>query len=129
MLLPRASLRARPAPSHGALLGIALAFAALAGAGCEETEGPDMSTGRVHGSVRDAESGATLKGVRVRFISDTLDEVEGRSNGEGHYSLQVESRTPHGRLEAKKGGYETRVVSVYLDAPEVRIDLRLNPEP
>jgi hypothetical protein len=123
---PRARRSVLRQVSGGA--GALLALTLLLGA-CDETKvGADTASARVHGTVRDAASGKRLKGVRVAYTADTLEQFKDKSDEDGEYSLLVDSRALHGRIEARKDGYAARVVSVYLDAQEVRIDVDLNRE-
>ncbi len=78
--------------------------------------------------VRDSRSGKALKGVSLHFQSDTLDEAADKSDDDGDYSLAVSTDSRNGRVEAKKSGYETRIVSVYFDDDDVQIDIALNPK-
>lgn len=79
----------------------------------------------LHGTVRDGESGKRLSGVQVEFLSDTLERASDVTNSEGNFRLDAHSLTPNGRLTASKSGYETRVVSVFLDDADVSIDIEL----
>jgi hypothetical protein len=64
----------------------------------------------------------------VEFTSDTLDRGSDKTNADGHYSLFVDSRVLRGRIEVSKSGYQTTVVSVYLDDEDMRVDVDLPPD-
>jgi hypothetical protein len=107
-------------------LGWLLAAALLAsGCGSDETD-PDANQSRLHGTVRDAISGDGIKGVKVRFVSDTLDEASDTTDGDGRYGIDVATDSDQGHLEASKAGYLKRIVPVYLDAASVEIDIELD---
>jgi hypothetical protein len=101
----------------------ALLLACALGTGCGEEA--DGAVGQIHGTVRNAESGKVIRGARVTFTADTLESAADKTNDEGHYTISVESRSVRGRVEVSKAGYETRVVSVFLDDVEVDIDVNL----
>lgn len=113
-------------PVRKRVVGLALLLLTLAGAACGDDVEPS-EPGYIEGTVRDEQSGDRLKGARLVFTSDTLESGEGRSNKDGKYALLVETRTPRGRLRVSKKGYEPRVVSVFLDADRVQIDVDLAP--
>jgi len=95
--------------------------------GCgDPDESADQARG-LHGVVRDATTGDSLKGVTVTFRSDTLDEASDTTDGDGEYMITVATDSKKGRVEAKKAGYETGVVSVYFDDDAVAVDIELDP--
>ncbi len=104
-----------------------LALIVATAAGCKDGDvQADLADGvAVRGVVTDASSDKKLAGVKVTFTSDTLDTADDVTDGEGRFTLTVFSRTPKGRLVAKKSGYKSSTVSVYLDAPVVAADLTL----
>jgi hypothetical protein len=105
----------------------ALLAAALLSSSCGADDPERADTrGQVHGTVRDAQSGDAIKGVQVRFVSDTLDEASDTTDGDGRYRIDVVTDTDRGHLEATKSGYARRVVSVYLDDESVAIDIDLS---
>jgi hypothetical protein len=106
--------------------GWLLAAALLASSCGSDEPDPDDTRGRIHGTVRDAMTGNGIKGVKVRFLSDTLDEASDTTDGDGRYGIQVATDTDKGHLEATKAGYAKRVVSVYLDSESVAIDIDLS---
>lgn len=104
------------------LLGLAVAMS-----GCgDPDESADQARG-LHGVVRNATTGDGVKGVSVTFRSDTLDEASDTTDGDGEYMILVATDSQKGRVEAKKAGYETGVVSVYFDEDDVAVDIELNP--
>jgi hypothetical protein len=106
---------------------IACASCLLVAVGCGELDDAPDQERSLHGLVRDAVSGKGLKGVTIAFQSDTLDEADDKTDEEGDYRLLVSTDSLHARIEAKKSGYETRIVSVYFDREDVQIDIDLNP--
>lgn len=110
-----------------AKLSLAFALCAtISACGEEDDSVPDESRG-VFGVVTDGQSGKKLKGVTVAFTSDTLDKSDDTTNSDGEYRLTVATDSKNGRVEAKKSGYETRVVSVFFDSESVQVDLELTP--
>ncbi len=106
---------------------LALLMSLWAASGCGDPDAsPDQERG-LHGTVRDAVSGKRLQGVSVQFRSDTLDEAGDKSDEDGDYTIFVSTDARNGRIEAKKSGYETRVVSVYFDDEDVQVNIELNP--
>jgi hypothetical protein len=103
------------------------ALAALCALGCGDDDSAVGEQGSISGTVRDEATTARLKGVRVVFIADTLETFEGRTDEDGEYDILVESRSPNGRIEASKSGYQTKTVSVFLDDGTVQIDVDLPP--
>lgn len=94
--------------------------------GCADDAGGSEHAS-VHGTVRDGDSRKRLSGVKVEFESDTLDHTSDTTNSSGNFRLDAQSLTPEARLVASKAGYETRVVSVFLDSDDVSIDIELSP--
>jgi hypothetical protein len=107
--------------------GLVVAALTWVSAGCASDDDGTLH-GAVHGTVSDGSSGKRLKGVEVAFESDTLDDASDTSDGEGRFSINVSARTPSGRLTASKAGYETRIVSVFLDDGDVNVDIELEKE-
>jgi hypothetical protein len=112
-----------PRPACGRAFALALALAA----GCAGDDGAQAHAS-LHGTVRDSDSGKRLSGVHVEFESDTLEHAADTTDKDGSYALNVVSSAPTGRLTARKAGYETRVVSVFLDDAAVGLDLTLAPQ-
>lgn len=110
-------------------LRLALALCAALFSACEDSADsvPDESR-RVSGVVSDGVSGKELKGVTITFTSDTLDKADDKTNADGEYDLTVATDSRNGRIEAKKSGYDTRVVSVFFDDNAVEIDIELTPK-
>ncbi len=81
----------------------------------------------MHGVVRHGTTGDRLKGVAIAFRSDTLDEASDTTDDDGEYEIMVATDSLNGRLEAKKSGYETRIVSVFFDEGNVAVNIVLNP--
>jgi hypothetical protein len=106
----------------GRALALALLFACAAGCGGDE-KSPNDQHAQLHGTVRDRDTGKHLSGVKIVFLSDTLDMDSTTSGKNGGYSLDVSSDSDSGHLEASKSGYQQRVVSVYLDSHDVEIDI------
>jgi hypothetical protein len=104
--------------------GAALVCLGLLGSACAD-DGSAAINAALHGTVRDAETGARLSGVKIEFESDTLETLSDKTNSHGSYALNVDSDTPTGRLTASKAGYETGVVSVFLDDNNVAVDIVL----
>jgi hypothetical protein len=104
---------------------VALLLVCLAGACGDESE---EDHGLISGTVRDESTGERLKGVKVTFTSDTLEAQEDRTNSEGKYSIFVTTRTPNGRIQASKQGYQRKVVSAFVDSNDVQIDVALRPQ-
>jgi len=100
--------------------------AAISSCAEEDDRVPDESR-NVYGSVSDGQSGKRLKGVTIAFTSDTLDRASDTTDSDGKYSLTVATDSKKGRIEAKKSGYETRMVSVFFDTNSVQIDVELTP--
>lgn len=99
----------------------------VAASGCgDPDESADQARG-LHGVVRNATTGDGVKGVSVTFRSDTLDEASDTTDSDGEYMIVVATDSKKGRVEAKKAGYDTGVVSVYFDDDDVAVDLELNP--
>lgn len=109
-----------------ALIGAVLALSACLAPACGETEKTPDQERTVYGVVKDAVNGKRLKGVSIRFQSDTLDEATTKTDGDGEYTVPVKTDSLKGRIEAKKSGYQTRVSSVYFDDDDVQIDIELN---
>lgn len=104
------------------------ALIVLASYGCADDDGgpANPEDGVVlRGEVRDASTGSPIKDAKVIFRSDAHDEADDRTDREGRFVMTVFSRSDTGRIEARKGGYDTAVVSVYLDDADVRIDVDL----
>lgn len=99
----------------------------LVAVGCGDPDEALDQERTLHGVVRDAVNGKGLKGVTISFQSDTLDEADDKTDEDGDYMLFVGTDSLHGRIEAKKSGYETRIVSVYFDSEDVQVDVELNP--
>ena len=95
--------------------------------GCGKPKDTPDEERNLYGVVRNSMTGKELKGVSVSFRSDTLDEADDKTDDDGDYSLLVTTDAKNGRIEAKKSGYETRVVSVYFDDDAVQVDIELNP--
>ncbi len=114
-------------PALGHLVAASLVTLLLLSSSCDDGRdvAPDVAR-RVSGIVRDGLDGERLTGVRVRFVSDTLDEATSKSDGDGRYRIAVLSDTDKGRLEASRQGYATRVVSVYFDSTDVKLDIELS---
>jgi hypothetical protein len=84
--------------------------------------------GSVHGTVRDATNSKKLKGAKVVFVADTLEQAEDTTDGEGKFVIEVSASTPSGRVTASKTGYQTHTVSVFLDDGDVSVDIDLERE-
>jgi len=104
------------------LLGLAVAVS-----GCGDPDENTEQARGLHGVVRNATTGDGVKGVAVTFRSDTLDEASDTTDSDGEFMILVETESKKGRVEAKKAGYETGVVSVYFDEDDVAVDIDLNP--
>jgi hypothetical protein len=102
----------------------ALLCLSLLGSACADDDGAAINAA-LHGTVRDAETGKRLSGVKIEFESDTLEKLSDKTNSHGGYALNVDSATPTARLTASKAGYETGVVSVFLDDDNVAVDIAL----
>ena len=82
----------------------------------------------ISGSVTDARSNAPIARALVTFQSDALDHAETTSDGDGHFSLQVDVRegVEYGTVRASRDGYEPSVAqSVYFDAQPHVLSLKL----
>jgi hypothetical protein len=95
------------------------------GAGACADDDDGSLHGSVHGSVRDAMTQKALKGVKVAFVADTLEQAEDKTDEKGRFAIAVSAATPSGRLTAEKTSYETRTVSVFLDDGDVAVDIEL----
>ncbi|HKP64491.1 MAG TPA: hypothetical protein VJV78_47465 [Polyangiales bacterium] len=85
----------------------------------------------IEGSVIDEFTKDGLAGAKVRFVSDTLDEAETVTDGEGGFTLdvQVPEGVRFGTLEASREGYnDSKQVSVYFDGTAPRAELLLRPK-
>lgn len=72
-----------------------------------------------------------LGGAKVRFVSDTLDEAETVTEGDGRFTIDVEvpEGVRFGTLEASREGYnDSKQVSVYFDGTAPRAELVLRPK-
>jgi hypothetical protein len=118
--------RAVPGLRRARAGAILLCLGLLASA-CTDDDSASINAA-LHGTVRDAQTGKRLAGVKVEFESDTLETLSDTTNSEGSYALNVDSDTPTGRLTASKSGYETGVVSVFLDDANVAVDIVLTRE-
>jgi hypothetical protein len=107
--------------ARSALLFVTLTLGAAA---CADDDDGALH-GSVHGTVRDAMSQKVLKGVKVAFVADTLEQAEDKTDDKGRFAISVSAVTPSGRLTAEKAGYETRTVSVFLDDGDVAVDIEL----
>jgi hypothetical protein len=103
--------------------GILLCLLALGS--CGNDASGDELLGRVHGTVREADTRKAVKGARVRFLSDTLDEDTDTTDRDGTFRVSAVTDTANGRLEVTKRGYQKRIVSVYLDDESVNVDVDL----
>lgn len=106
----------------------AVVIAALVGASAGCADDGDALRGAVHGTVRDAADGKSIKGAEVAFLSDTLEEADDTTDAQGRFVINVAASTPSGRLTASKRGYQASTVSVFLDDGEVKIDIELERE-
>jgi hypothetical protein len=107
-------------------LGAALGLVAVLATGCAD-DGASSVHASLHGIVRDADTGKRVPGVKVEFVADTLEEGSDTTADDGSYALNVAAASETGRLTASKSGYESRVVSVFLDDADVAIDIVLTP--
>ncbi len=101
------------------------ALAGLCALGCGDDPESVGALGGIHGTVRDEATKARLKGAKVVFRSDTLETSEGRTDEDGAYELSIHTRSAKGRIEVTKSGYQTKIVSVFLDDTTVQIDVDL----
>ena len=108
-------------------LGAALGLAAVLAAACGDDGGSSVHAS-LHGIVRDADTAKRVSGVKVEFVADTLEMASDTTADDGSYALNVEAAAQTGRLTASKSGYESRVVSVFLDDADVAIDIVLTPK-
>ena len=120
--------RARGLPKRRRLWATAaLALAWVSASSCADDGGGDQRSS-LHGTVRDASTRKGVKGVSVTFLSDTLEQASDTSDGSGRFVIDAVSLVPRGKLTAEKAGYQTQVVSVFLDDEDVSIDLELERE-
>jgi hypothetical protein len=101
--------------------------AGLSGCAAEDSQAPESELA-LEGSVRDDLTGKRLSGARVIFVSDTLDETEARSEGDGHFSMIVEVREGErfGTLHAERDGYQkSPAQTVYFDGTARTVELRM----
>lgn len=118
---------ARGLPGGRRLWLVAALSLAFTAAACADDSGGDQRSS-LHGTVRDASTRKALKGVSVTFLSDTLEQASDSSDGSGRFVLDVVSSVATGKLTAEKAGYQTQVVSVFLDDGDVAIDMELERE-
>ena len=107
--------------------GLFAAVWLVASAGCSDDDGSTIHAS-LHGIVRDSDTGKRVAGVKVEFVADTLEQVSAKTDSDGSYALNVDTPSETGRLTASKSGYQSRVVSVFLDDADVAIDIVLTPE-
>ncbi len=94
---------------------------------CGCGEGPPTSAFELAGFVRAAGTETAVSGARVRFVSDTLYEVETTTNGDGFYEMTVETDAPFGQVRAEHAEYQPRETTVFFDSPSRRVDLIVRP--
>ncbi|MCA9602726.1 MAG: carboxypeptidase regulatory-like domain-containing protein [Myxococcales bacterium] len=116
--------RASPATCR-LVFGAAYALAVLCLAACDDGGNGVTTSYELSGKVTDAVSGKALKGVKVRFTSDTLYSDSTTTDEDGWYEMGVESDEPFGQVRAEKSGYAPAEATVYFDTKSRRIDIRM----
>jgi hypothetical protein len=100
--------------------------------GCGDSGAATASQRTISGEVRDAQSGHGIGGAVVEFSSDTLETAETSTDGDGHFSLEVEvgEGVLFGHVSARHRDYESAAaVSVYFDGTENVLDIELQRKP
>ena len=112
-----------PAVKFAIFLVFALASA------CSSDKSANLRGYHLSGRVVDDFSSSGLSGVRVELLMDTLYSASGSTDGDGDFSLGLQSDVPLGEVRATKSGYQTTASSVFFDTRERHMTLRLRPEP
>ena len=103
---------------------------ALAGA-CGGGEDAVVTQYQISGRVIDARTGAAIANAEVDFRSDALDHAETESDGNGHFSLNVNvtEGVMFGTISASHADYQTPAAdSVYFDDLPHVLTLELTPK-
>ncbi len=70
-------------------------------------------------------SGDGIGGVNLVFTGDTLYRGDATSNGDGSFTINLESDVPIGELRGEREGYQTAITTVFFDSPERQVTLRM----
>jgi hypothetical protein len=84
----------------------------------------------IEGTVSDEFTKKAVSGAKVTFVSDTLDEAETTSDGNGRFELRVEvpEGVRFGTIGASRAGYaDSPRISVYFDGSAIRTELKMRP--
>ena len=98
--------------------------------GCQQ-EAAATSEFALGGTVIDERSRAGIGAAQVTFTSDTLDETQATTDGEGRFSMvvSVSQNVRFGTLRVEREGYlNLSETTVYFDGTERTVELVLRPQ-